>query len=214
MQASVLLLLPCSRISLAGASSAGDGCRELPLLSASPRAKLLAGFLRALALARTSARVQAPCARASAHPVSLVDVACSSSHGAHLFPLPLLGAAAFSSPEWPSAGPWPLCQVSPLLLALCTACSCAQRAQPAPCRVPAELLLTAPCRGFLFMRLPWPRPEICRSLLPSARAVFFSWHDYPALLDGRAVAQLAELPCRGRHVPAHSSAPAARVELF
>jgi hypothetical protein len=80
---------------------------------------------------------------------------------------------------------------------------------PALCS-PMEFAELHFCSAVPLTSLPWPRPGICRSLFPSPRAASFPWHDCPALLDGRVVAQLAELPCRGRRVPARSSAPAAR----
>jgi hypothetical protein len=64
----------------------------------------------------------------------------------------------------------------------------------------------SPGRSALRSARPWDLPE---SASLAARC-FFPWHDCPALLDGRAVAQLAQLPCRSRRVPARSSAPAAR----
>jgi hypothetical protein len=80
---------------------------------------------------------------------------------------------------------------------------------------PCALLAHGVCRApFLLGRAPTESPMAAPWDLPESASLaarcFFPWHDCPALLDGRAVAQLAELPCRGRRVPARSSAPAAR----
>jgi hypothetical protein len=76
-------------------------------------------------------------------------------------------------------------------LALCRACSCAQRAQPAPCRVPAELLRTAPCRGFLFLRLPWPPSPLVVAPLPRRVPLIPMAESLTRLLLNRAPALLA-----------------------
>jgi hypothetical protein len=78
------------------------------------------------------------CRPYSGRPRLVVSASCS--HKALLSPSSSGYTLASSSP------------LSPCSLMLCRACSCAQRAQPAPCRVPAELLRTAPYRGFLFLR--------------------------------------------------------------
>jgi len=73
------------------------------------------------------------CRPYSGRPRLVVSASCS--HKALLSPSSSGYTLASSSP------------LSPCSLMLCRACSCAQRAQPAPCRVPAELLRTAPYRA-------------------------------------------------------------------